>query len=80
MSGSSSGFKQALASGPFRVLVLLEAYTISGSAKGVLEYAREEFGGGASSGGVELTLVTFRRGGQDLEQPVLREAIRELPV
>jgi glycosyltransferase involved in cell wall biosynthesis len=75
------GFEPAPASGPLRVLVLLEAYTISGSAKGVLEYAREELRQRRECGAapaVELTLVTFRRGGQDLEQPVLRDAIEEL--
>lgn len=75
------GFESAPASGPLRVLVLLEAYTISGSAKGVLEYAREELRQRRELGvppAVDLTLVTFRRGGQDLEQPVLRDAIREL--
>lgn len=64
---------------PVRVLVMLEAYTITGSAKGVLEFAREAARQTESIPQFVLTLVTFRRG-EHREQPVLRNAIEELNV
>ncbi|MBL8175190.1 MAG: glycosyltransferase [Bryobacterales bacterium] len=62
-----------------RVLVLLEAYTISGSAKGVLEFARESIRYPAPQPKVEISLITFRRPPTS-EQPVLRNAIQELGI
>lgn len=62
-----------------RVMVLLEAYVITGSAKGVLEFARETVRRPAGGPVIDLSLVTFRRG-DAREQPVLGDAIRELGV
>jgi hypothetical protein len=60
-----------------RVLVLLEAYTISGSAKGVLEFAGEARRQSGGAPAVQLSLVTFRRG-EEREHAVLQDAIRDL--
>lgn len=65
--------------GEIRVMALLEASTISGSAKGVLEFAREAVRRPGEAPRIALSLTTFRRGALR-EEPVLREAIEELGI
>jgi glycosyltransferase involved in cell wall biosynthesis len=57
-----------------RVLALLEASTVSGTAKAVLEFAREAARGHSGLPDIELSIATFQRGRGD--HPLAR-AIRE---
>lgn len=65
--------------GEVRVMALLEAISITGSAKGVLEFAREVVRRPGESPRIVLSLATFRRGALR-EEPVLRDAIGELGI
>src|SRR6266404_256469 len=60
-----------------RVLAMLEAHSVTGSAKAVLEFAKEAAQGHSCLPKVELSIVTFSRGqGEDS----LTIAIRNLGV
>ena len=45
-----------------RVLAMLEAHSISGSAKAVLEFAKEAIRGQTALPRVDLSIMTFSRG------------------
>ena len=60
-----------------RVVALLEARSITGSAKAVLEFAREAIQNRPGLPRIELSIVTFRRGG---EEGSLLKVFRELGV
>jgi hypothetical protein len=60
-----------------RVVTLLEAYSVTGSAKGVLEFAQEAARADANARPIELCIVTFARGAEHLETSlttILRQA------
>jgi glycosyltransferase involved in cell wall biosynthesis len=60
-----------------RVMALLEARSVTGSAKAVLEFAREAIRSRPGTPRVELYIVTFRRGGNE---DSLINAIRDLRI
>src|SRR5215472_12470284 len=60
-----------------RVVTLLEAYSVTGSAKAVLEFAREVARADSNARPIELCIVTFARGAEHLETSltaILRQA------
>lgn len=68
-----------MAATPIRVMAMLEALSITGSAKAVLEFARQAACRPTGFPVIELSILSFRRDPARV-QPVLSEAIRKLGV
>jgi glycosyltransferase involved in cell wall biosynthesis len=65
---------EAQASQPIRVLAFIEAYSVTGPAKNLIEFARLSSGAGNQSKRVQVTIATFQRGSDGEPNEFIRAA------